>query len=208
MGTVPKILMDNRFSSLINHPEQELVIEGVKLVVRDGVFTPDPIMSHSSSLIASHLPDVRDKVVLDLGCGSGVIGILAARRGARSVICADIHPLAVQNTRENVSRNLVEDSVMVRESNLFEKVPERFDYIFANLPISSELWLGESPEKIFNRFADELPKHLNEGGEAHLVWGSFEPMLPIREMFSRFNVEEIIETGLGYEWHLFSFTLK
>ena len=46
--------------------------------------------------------------VLDNGCGTGVLGIFAAKRGADSVIAIDIDDKSVENTRENAARNGVE----------------------------------------------------------------------------------------------------
>jgi predicted nicotinamide N-methyase len=40
--------------------------------------------------------DVRGRVVVDIGCGSGIAGIAAARAGAATVVCVDVDPLAVQ----------------------------------------------------------------------------------------------------------------
>ncbi|MGM9810127.1 MAG: 50S ribosomal protein L11 methyltransferase, partial [Paludibacteraceae bacterium] len=43
--------------------------------------------------------------VLDNGCGTGVLGIFAAKRGAESVLAIDIDDKSVENTRENIARN-------------------------------------------------------------------------------------------------------
>ncbi len=45
--------------------------------------------------------------VLDNGCGTGVLGIFAAKRGAASVLAIDIDDKSVENTRENAARNSV-----------------------------------------------------------------------------------------------------
>jgi ribosomal protein L11 methyltransferase len=55
--------------------------------------------------------------VLDLGCGSGVLAIAAARLGA-TVLALDTDPIAVTATRENVQRNDVADLVSVAEGSL------------------------------------------------------------------------------------------
>ncbi len=51
--------------------------------------------------------DLTGKAVLDLGCGSGILGIYAALRGAASVEAFDIDPLAIENSRENFVLNSV-----------------------------------------------------------------------------------------------------
>ncbi len=51
--------------------------------------------------------DVRDKCVVDYGCGSGILGIAAALKGAQRVICVDNDPQALEATLENAARNRV-----------------------------------------------------------------------------------------------------
>jgi ribosomal protein L11 methyltransferase len=63
-----------------------------------------------------------DRSVLDLGCGSGVLGILAARLGWGPVLAVDFDPLAVEATRKNASVNgVVLDGV--RRFDLFGEEP-------------------------------------------------------------------------------------
>jgi len=50
------------------------------------------------------------KKVLDVGCGSGILAITAAKRGAADVFACDIDPVALPNTLENIEMNLVEVS--------------------------------------------------------------------------------------------------
>src|SRR6266542_3385534 len=58
-----------------------------------------------------------DATAIDLGCGSGILAIAAARLGA-TVLALDTDPIAVQATRENVERNGVSDRVAVAEGSL------------------------------------------------------------------------------------------
>jgi ribosomal protein L11 methyltransferase len=57
---------------------------------------------------------------LDLGCGSGILAIAAARLGAGAVLALDTDPIAVAATRENAARNEVADVVHVAEGSLGE----------------------------------------------------------------------------------------
>ncbi|EDM80531.1 modification methylase HemK [Plesiocystis pacifica SIR-1] len=73
--------------------------------------------------------------VLDMGCGSGAVGVIAALRGAASVHLADLSPDAVANARANVRRHGLEDRCEVRCSDLFAAFSdERFDLIVFNVP--------------------------------------------------------------------------
>ncbi|KPV38966.1 50S ribosomal protein L11 methyltransferase [Alicyclobacillus ferrooxydans] len=56
--------------------------------------------------------------VLDVGCGTGILAIAAAKLGAGEVLAMDVDPVAVSTARENVSRNGVENNVSVLNGNL------------------------------------------------------------------------------------------
>jgi len=60
--------------------------------------------------------------VLDLGCGSGILAILAKKLGARRVLAVDNDPLAVEVAQENALRNNVD--IEVRWSDLFHTLME------------------------------------------------------------------------------------
>ena len=57
--------------------------------------------------------DVADKVVVDFGCGSGILALAALKLGAKRVVAIDIDPQALQATQENARRNGVEDRLNV-----------------------------------------------------------------------------------------------
>lgn len=82
--------------------------------------------------------DWKGRTVLDMGCGSGVLGIHAAMCGAPYVLCVDIDPWSVSNTRENVTLNGLSEgpAFEVREggaSVLGENDAHRFDVVIANI---------------------------------------------------------------------------
>jgi len=55
--------------------------------------------------------DLQDKVVLDFGCGSGILAIAALKLGAKRVIGIDIDPQAITASRDNAERNGVSDQL-------------------------------------------------------------------------------------------------
>ncbi|RME61505.1 MAG: 50S ribosomal protein L11 methyltransferase [Caldilineae bacterium] len=74
--------------------------------------------------------------VLDVGTGSGVLSIVAAKLGARPVYATDIDPLAVEATKENARRNGVElgpDSLIVEQGSVPAGQKGRFPLIVANI---------------------------------------------------------------------------
>lgn len=56
--------------------------------------------------------DCQDKVVIDYGCGSGILGIAALLLGASRLIATDIDPQALQASRENADRNGIDPSIL------------------------------------------------------------------------------------------------
>lgn len=55
--------------------------------------------------------DLRGRTLLDYGCGSGILAVAALVLGARSAVCVDIDPQALQATRENAAANGVQDRI-------------------------------------------------------------------------------------------------
>jgi ribosomal protein L11 methyltransferase len=76
--------------------------------------------------------DIQGKTVLDYGCGSGILGVAAAKLGASNVTAIDIDPQALLATRSNAERNGVSDMIttgLPRELH----AEERFDVVLANI---------------------------------------------------------------------------
>ncbi|MCL6631078.1 MAG: 50S ribosomal protein L11 methyltransferase [Alicyclobacillus herbarius] len=72
--------------------------------------------------------------VLDIGCGTAILAIAAAKLGATDVTAIDIDPVAVDVARENVQDNEVSDRVRVRQGDLLTAVSETgFDLAVANI---------------------------------------------------------------------------
>jgi ribosomal protein L11 methyltransferase len=73
------------------------------------------------------------QAVLDVGTGSGVLAIAAARLGAAAVSAIDVDPDAVENARENVERNGVAHLVEVHVRDVVASAPPPADLVLANL---------------------------------------------------------------------------
>jgi len=76
--------------------------------------------------------DLENLPVLDVGTGTGILGIACAKLGATAVLCVDIDPLATKIAQENVLINQIEDRVTVEQRDIAETV-ETFVLIVANL---------------------------------------------------------------------------
>lgn len=71
--------------------------------------------------------------VLDVGSGSGILGIAALKLGAGHVTALDTDENAVAATRENASRNGVDDRILVRRASLQDPPLDTFGLVLANL---------------------------------------------------------------------------
>jgi ribosomal protein L11 methyltransferase len=75
--------------------------------------------------------DVSGKLVVDYGCGSGILGIAAALKGAQRVVCVDNDPQALEATLENASRNNVAHGVQCQTPEEFSETSA--DFVMANI---------------------------------------------------------------------------
>lgn len=76
--------------------------------------------------------DLKDKNILDMGCGTGILAILAAKLGAKNLVAIDYDDICYQSTLENATLNKVENLTALCGSK--EVIPnEQFDVIFANI---------------------------------------------------------------------------
>ncbi len=90
---------------------------------------------------------------IDVGCGSGILGLAAAKLGAADVLAIDLDELAVKVAKENTEKNGLSDKVRVVHGDLLEKADEMADVIVANI-IADVICFLCGPAK----------KHLLEGG--------------------------------------------
>lgn len=71
--------------------------------------------------------------VLDVGCGSGILGIAAVLLGAESCYGVDIDEVAVRTANENAAVNHVDDRVRAVAGDLVDKVTGKYDIVVANI---------------------------------------------------------------------------
>lgn len=161
---------------------------GLDLVIEPGVLHPGHFIS--SRVLAEHLLglDLRGLEVADVGTGSGILALLAARSGA-SVVAVDLNPVALACAAGNARRNGLADRVSVIESDVFSGLPAeaRFDLVITNPPFYPRA--AESPgdrafaagvgNAFFVALAEGLPERLRPGGRLLMIQSSDADFSPI-----------------------------
>jgi len=89
------------------------------------------------------------KTVLDLGCGSGILGISAKALGAEDVVLIDIDPLAVEEAKRNALRNGVDSRVVILNGSL-ETIRRKFELVIANIVTDELLRMGEGIKSLID----------------------------------------------------------
>ncbi|WP_243679150.1 methyltransferase [Vulcanisaeta distributa] len=127
-----------------------------------GVFSSEDVDA-GTRLLAENMVIMNDWDILDMGCGYGVLGIVAAKLAPRGrVVMVDINKLAVKLAAINIKINRV-DNAEVRLSDLYSAVQgERFNTIISNPPITAGLDLNR-------RLIIEAKDHLKPGGLLQIV---------------------------------------
>ena len=93
--------------------------------------------------------------VLDVGCGSAILSIAAAKLGARHVLGIEIDPVAVKVAKSNSINNLVQENVEVIQG----------DFTSVNIPVNSyELVVANISSKVISESAPELFSVIDPGG--------------------------------------------
>ena len=140
----------------------EILGQQVSLETRPGLFSPEHVDRGTLAML-SHVKIASGMRIMDLGCGCGVVGIVAAKiAGEEIVFLSDADPMAVETARRNAERNGV-GGVQVCVSDGFKSVDASgFDLILSNPPYQTDFSVAKGfIEKGFNR--------LKIGGKLYMV---------------------------------------
>ena len=156
----------------------------------------DPRDTVSLRQLISQTPLVKDKTVLEIGTGTGLLSLYALEFGAAKVVASDVNPAAVTNARYNARLLNFEDRFQARLVSLDDPAAfsviadeETFDVILSNPP-----WVNRRPSRIeefalydenfqlMRTLLEGLRQHLNPGGGVLLAYGSVDGIRTLMRM--------------------------
>src|SRR5208282_1125445 len=175
---------------------------GFRLTVRPTVFHPRYFISSESFAGFIDRLDLGGKRVVDVGTGSGILALAAARAGAENVIAADINPNAALTASENARANGVDDRVSALCSDLLSALAPRplFDVILSSPPkhagkrrdLADRGWHAGPHYCDIAALFDQSRERLKRGGRLYVMVSSDSDL----ELFSSFI------TGAGFQAQL------
>lgn len=166
---------------------------GLTLQVPKGVFHPG--LFFSTKYLAKELLklNLQQKKVLEVGCGSGLLSILAASKGAY-VTAIDINPAAVRATVDNAVINGV--TIHAYESDLFSNViGQTFDILFINPPYfkknpttpAAAAWYAGDSYQYFEKLFAGIVKHIKSDSLVLMVASEDVDTDLIRQIAGKYN---------------------
>ncbi|MGZ8738228.1 MAG: methyltransferase [Nocardioides sp.] len=116
--------------------EETIAFGELEIAFDDRVLRPRPWTTEQSVWAVELLADAVAGPVLELCAGAGQIGLLAAARAERHLVCVDVNPVACDFARRNAESAGLSERVEVREGLLQEAVraDERFALVIADPP--------------------------------------------------------------------------
>jgi release factor glutamine methyltransferase len=185
---------------LLKRPGTRLArIAGFELTIRPTVY--DPRYYRAPAYFAEFIGglDLSGKTVADLGTGSGIQALAAARAGASRVVAIDVNPNAVVTTAANARANGFEHCVFPVASNLFLAIAPRpqFDVILANPPfcdgrawdVADRAWRAGAQYKDITPMFEQARRRLLPDGVMYLILSSHSDLEFVESVIQRAGFE-------------------
>ncbi len=142
--------------------------------VHKDVFRPDITSAkYLSTWLLKNSDEYADALVIDMGCGTGIQGIVTALYGASHAILADVSLESVANAQKNIDAYQLADKAEAIESDLFEGIFDEAKLIVFNHPFFSANYYEEIPisrsmlggEVLIHKFLEAAPEYLRSDGK-------------------------------------------
>lgn len=190
---------------------------GFDLIVKPTVFHPRYFIT--SQYFAEFIDglDLSGKRVVEVGTGSGILALAAARAGAASVLAVDINPNAAACAAENAVANGLGDRVKALASNLLSAVAPRpvFDVVLSSPPsfageprdLADRAWHAGPGYRDIAALFEQARERLAPGGRLYLLLSSDSDLNMLGELISRARFQArlaaerwiVLESFLLYE---------
>lgn len=138
--------------------------------------------------------EMKGKRVMDMGCGTGILGIAAKKRGAESVDAVDIDEWSVRNTEENAALNGVGITAWEGGAETIEGKSEEYDIFIANIN-----------RNILMEGMSQYAKSLKRGGRMVLSGFLKDDIAPLEKRCSAEGLKKTGGDGEG-EWRMMELT--
>lgn len=126
--------------------------------------------------------------IYDVGCGSGILSIVSAKLGAKSVCAIDLDEMCVKTSNENVKMNNVQEIVQVKKGNLLDIIDGKANIIVANI-------IAEVAVKLVST----LESYLEEGG-VFIASGIITEKIPLVETSLEESGFKILDIKMMNGW--------
>ena len=191
--------------------------QDIEIMVHPEVFPPH--LTLSTKILLDFISEINldNKTLLELGCGCGIISLLASKKGA-TVTASDINKIALEYLEASSEKNQLKVSCLY--SNLFENLQGiSFDYIIINPPYypkqpkntKEEAWFCGVEFEYFKRLFEQLPDFLSEKNKTYMILSEdcnlkkitsiadrnnvlFKPVFSIKKMGELNTIYSIIQT--------------
>ncbi|MBL7931193.1 MAG: methyltransferase [Bacteroidia bacterium] len=160
--------------------ERRTHLKGFDLLIKPSVFHPKYFFSSTYLFDFVNKLELRNKSFLEIGSGSGIISLLAFRKGAH-VTSVDINPVAIECTTYNFKVNFKEPhnrEFKAIESDIFSALaPGVFDYIainppyfFENAELKSQLaWNCGKNGEYFTQLFSQLGRYVSKDSSVYMI---------------------------------------
>lgn len=187
---------------------------GLDLVVYPGVFHPAYFFSTKFFADFIYEENFEGKTFCEVGCGSGLISLLAYKNKAR-VLALDIHTGAIKNLSENLELNFgyaAHPEFKIVESDLFDAVePCKLDYVFINPPWffkeartnEEKAWNCGENGAYFDKLFQQLPSYTEFMSTVWMALGDSADVKRIKEMAKKygFEMQLVYKKKVKWEWN-------
>ena len=145
------------------------------------------------SVIEKH---AKNKSVIDIGTGSGILAKKARESGAKSVTAVDINPEAIKKLKKEKI-----NGIKLIHSNLFQEINGKFDVIICNPPYlpkdkkedkqsSLATTGGKKGDEVILKFLKQAKNHLNLKGKILLLLSSLTPINKINDLLKKLKLKK------------------